>query len=216
VLVLNAPSNPTGGSIDAATIEQLAEVAERHDLAVVSDEIYTRLTYGDGGDAPSVGAHPALRARSIVVDGFSKTYAMPGFRLGYAILPPALVERFVTLAINGHTCTPVFTQRAGIAALTGPQDSVEARRVRYERRRNRVVAALADVLPSPPVSEATFYVWFELPDGVSAADLLAQARVALAPGAGFGSRGVGWARLSLAVTDETLDVGLERLRSALG
>jgi L-glutamine---4-(methylsulfanyl)-2-oxobutanoate aminotransferase len=145
----------------------------------------------------------------------SKQYGMAGWRLGFVVGHAEIVARVDLL--QDHHRAGIFTalQEAAIAALTGPQDSVEARRLRYERRRDRVASALEGLLPRPPVSEATFYVWLQLPDGVRAADLLAQARVALAPGAGFGSRGVGWARLSLAVTDETLDLGLERLRAAL-
>ena len=219
VLVLNAPSNPTGGSIDEATIERIAELAERHDLALVSDEIYTRLTYDDGGAAaPSVAAHPALRQRSIVVNGFSKTYAMPGFRLGYAIVPAALVERFVTLAINGHTCTPVFTQRAGVAALTGPQDSVERSRAEYRARRDLIVRGLNAIDGVIcPLPRGAFYAFPNLsavltPARTSAAAfvtrLLEEFGVAALQGTAFGARGEGHVRISFASGRADIDAAL--------
>ncbi|MFN2564208.1 MAG: pyridoxal phosphate-dependent aminotransferase [Gemmatimonadaceae bacterium] len=221
VLVLNAPSNPTGGSIDGATIERLAELAERHDLAVVSDEIYSRLTYDEGEAAqgvPSVGAHPALRPRSVLVNGFSKTYAMPGFRLGYAIVPPPLVERFTTLAINGHTCTPVFTQRAGIAALTGPQDAVSAARAEYRARRDVIVRGL-NAIPGVrcPEPRGAFYAFPDLsavlrPARLTVAQfvtrLLEEFGVAALQGTAFGARGEGHLRISFASGRADIDAAL--------
>jgi aminotransferase len=123
-----------------------------------------------------------------------------------------LVRRIETL--QDHAFAGIFrpVQEAGIAALTGPQDSVETRRAAYERRRDRALAALDGVEAR---SEGTFFVWFRLPDGVTVEQILAEHRVALAPGEGFGARGAGWARLSLAVTDEMLDLGLERLKVGL-
>jgi aspartate aminotransferase len=220
-LVVNAPSNPTGGSIDLRTLDRIAGIAERHDLAVVSDEIYTRLTYDDGTGAPSVGAHPALRPRSIVVNGFSKTYAMPGFRLGYAIVPPALVERFVTLAINGHTCTPVFTQRAGVAALTGPQEAVQASRAEYRARRDVIVPGLNSIpgvrCPEP---RGAFYAFPDLsavltPAGLTASQfvtrLLEEFGVATLQGTAFGGRGEGHIRISFASGRADIDTALRAL-----
>lgn len=225
VLALNAPSNPTGGSIDPPTIERLAELSERHDLAIVSDEIYARLSYAGAQDAPSVAAHPALRPRSIVVDGFSKTYAMPGFRLGYAILPPSLVERFTTLAINGHTCTPVFSQRAGLAALAGPQDAVRQMREEYRARRDLVVRALGAV-PGVrcPVPLGAFYAFPDLsavlePVGLSAARfvdrLLETYGVAALQGTAFGRRGEGHVRLSFAASQADLAAATDRIARAV-
>lgn len=226
VLALNAPSNPTGGSIDRETIDRLAELADRHDLAIVSDEIYARLSYrDDGAPAPSVAAHPALRARSIVVNGFSKTYAMPGWRLGYAILPPALVERFVTLAINGHTCTPVFTQRAGVAALTGSQEPVRAMLAEYRSRRDRIVRALREIPGARcPAPAGAFYAFPDFsarlaPAGLSAAAfvsrLLEEFGVAALQGSAFGRRGEGHVRLSFASAIADVERAVERVRACL-
>ena len=138
---------------------------------------------------------------------------MAGWRLGFALGNADLLHRIET--VQDHVFAGIFrpVQEAGIAALTGPQDSVEERRAAYERRRDRALAALSGLEAQ---SEGTFFVWFRLPEGLTVDRLLAEHRVALAPGEGFGARGAGWARLSLAVADETLDRGLDRLRAALG
>jgi aspartate/methionine/tyrosine aminotransferase len=143
----------------------------------------------------------------------SKSYGMAGWRLGFALGSAELVRRIENL--QDHAFAGIFrpVQEAGMAALTGPQDSVEERRATYERRRDLGVEALAGLEAR---SEGTFFVWFRLPDGVTAERLLVDHRVVVAPGEGFGARGAGWARLSLAVGDDTLDRGLERLRSAFG
>ena len=142
----------------------------------------------------------------------SKTYGMAGWRLGFALGNAELVRRIELR--QDHALAGIFRpiQEAGIAALTGPQDSVEERRATYERRRDRALAALEGIEAQ---SEGTFFVWFRLPEGVTVDQLLVEHRVAVAPGEGFGARGAGWARLSLAVSDEILDRGLERVRAAL-
>jgi len=223
VLILNAPGNPTGASLDTATIEAIATLAERHDLAIVSDEIYARLTY-DGHPAPSPAAHPLLRPRTIVVDGFSKAYAMTGWRLGFAILPPPLAERVVTLAVNGHSCTPVFVQRAGIAALTGPQRCVADTVAELTRRREIVTAGL-DAIPgvrcAPPAG--AFYAFPDFtsvlaPANLSiatfASQLLEGCGVATLPGTTFGAAGDGHLRLSFAAA-AGLRTALDRIRAAV-
>jgi aminotransferase len=134
---------------------------------------------------------------------------MAGWRLGFAVGNAELVARIETL--QNHQFAGIFmpVQHAAVAALTGPQDSVEARRATYERRRDRVLQTLPGAR-----SEGTFFAWLQLPRGTTAARLLEEQRVAVAPGEGFGARGAGWARLSLAVSDETLELGLERLAPA--
>ena len=140
----------------------------------------------------------------------SKTYGMAGWRIGFVLGNAEIVERINLL--NDHARVGIFAplQHAAIAALEGPQDSVEERVADYERRRD----ALAAALPEPPVCEGTFYVWLRLPEGLTAERLLDEHRVAVAPGEGFGPSGAGWARLSLAVADETLERGIERLAPA--
>jgi aminotransferase len=142
----------------------------------------------------------------------SKSYGMAGWRLGFVLGNAELVARIETL--QDHVFAGIFrpVQEAGIAALTGPQESVEERRATYERRRDRALSALAGLEAQ---SEGSFFVWFRLPARVTAEQLLVEHRVAVAPGEGFGDRGRGWARLSLAVTDDTLEAGLERLAAAL-
>jgi len=140
----------------------------------------------------------------------SKSYGMAGWRVGFVVGNAEVVERIDL--VNDHTRVGVFRpiQEASVAALTGPQDSVAERVSAYERRRDRVLE-IADT-----VCEGTFFMWFRLPEGLTVARLLDEYRVGLSPGEGFGPSGEGWARISLAVTDETLELGLERLASALG
>jgi aminotransferase len=141
----------------------------------------------------------------------SKSYGMAGWRIGFVVGNAEIVERVNLL--GDHTRVGIFRplQEAAVAALEGPQESVDERRAAYERRRDRLAAAL----PEPPVSEGTFYVWLRLPPRTSVERLLLDHRVALAPGEGFGPSGTGWARLSLAVSDELLDAGIARLAPAL-
>jgi aminotransferase len=136
---------------------------------------------------------------------------MAGWRIGFVVGNAEIVDRINQL--NDHTRVGIFAplQEAAIAALEGPQDSVEERRASYERRRDRLMAAL----PAPPVCEGTFYVWLQLPGGLDLEQLLREQRVALAPGEGFGPSGEGWARISLAVSDDALQRGIERLAPAL-
>ena len=140
----------------------------------------------------------------------SKSYGMAGWRVGFVLGNAEIVERINLL--NDHCRVGIFrpVQEAAIAALSGPQESVAERTATYQRRRDRVLEVV------DAVCEGTFYVWVELPDGLTVEELLTEHRVALAPGEGFGPSGAGWARLSLAVSDETLEAGLERLANALG
>ncbi|HEV2641360.1 MAG TPA: pyridoxal phosphate-dependent aminotransferase, partial [Candidatus Elarobacter sp.] len=233
VLIVNAPHNPTGGSIDQPTIDRIAELAEAHDLAVISDEIYARLTYDERGapavPAPSLAAHPALRPRTLLVDGFSKTYAMTGWRLGYLVVPPSLVSRVTTLAINGHTCTPEFVQRAGIAALTGPAEPIRRMHAELAARRQVLVGGLAEipgVRCAPP--PGAFYAFADFSEllartGLTATELasrmLQEHGVAALAGTAFGAGGEGHLRLSFAGARAELERAIPRIRecaTALG
>jgi L-glutamine---4-(methylsulfanyl)-2-oxobutanoate aminotransferase len=175
----------------------------------VHDFAYGDLVF-DGRARESFLATPGAREVGVEMFSMSKTYGMAGWRLGFVVGNAEVVTRMDMLSNHGRAGIFAPLQEAGIAALNGPQSSVDERRDRYQARRDRVLAAL----PLEAVSEGTFYVWLTLPDGVAVERLLAEARVALAPGEGFGSRGAGMARLSLAVDDETLDEGLERLAAA--
>lgn len=225
VIAVNAPHNPTGGSIDQATIDRIAELAERHDLMVISDEIYARLTYDESGapaaPAPSLAAHPSLAPRTLLVDGFSKTYAMTGWRLGYLALPPSLVARVTTLGINGHTCTPEFTQRAAIAALTGPQEPIHEMHAELAARRRILVDGLAAIpgvrCAPPPGAFYAFADFSELlaPRGLSATELAARMLqehgVAALAGTAFGAGGEGHLRMSFATARAELERALPRI-----
>jgi aminotransferase len=209
-MYLNFPSNPTAATVPDGLFEEAAQWAERSEAWVLHDFAYGDLVF-DGRNPQSFLAVDGARNVGIELFSMSKTYGMAGWRLGFALGNAELVRRIELL--QDHVFAGIFRpiQEAGIAALTGPQDSVEERRATYERRRDRVLAALAGIELQ---SEGTFFIWFRLPDDMTADHLLTEHQVAVAPGEGFGTRGDGWARLSLAVSDELLERGLERLRAA--
>ena len=207
---LNYPSNPCAVCAPRDAFVVAVTYARRAGAVVVHDFAYGDLVF-DGRAPESFLATVGAKDVGVEMFSLSKTYGMAGWRLGFVVGNAEVVARVELL--QDHARAGIFrgVQEAGIAALTGPQDSVEERRARYEARRDGVRAALGSHL----VSEGTFYVWLELPEGVTPESLLREQRVAVAPGEGFGALGAGWARLSLAVTDETLSVGLERLSRAL-
>jgi aminotransferase len=190
--------------------EETVAWASRTQTWVLHDFAYGDLVF-DARRPQSFLATEGAREVGLELFSMSKSYGMAGWRLGFAIGNAELVARIEDL--QNHVFAGIFmpVQYAGIAALTGPQDTVVARRALYEGRRNRVLAALPGV---DARCEGTFFVWFRLPDGITCEHLLEQHRVAVAPGEGFGSRGAGWARLSLATPDDRLDLGLERLAAA--
>ena len=222
-IVLNLPGNPTGGVATADALRRVAELAQRHDLSVISDEVYGRIRYD--GRVDSIAALPGMLERTIIVDSFSKSYNMTGWRLGFGVVPAALVERVTTLVVNGTSCTPPFVQLAGLAALTGPQDAVMAAVARLERRRDWLVDGL-NGLPGIRCArpEGAFYAFPDVRNveeraGLSteqlAALLLDTHGVAVLPGTGFGPGGAGHLRLSFAVPPANLDLALERLRECI-
>jgi aminotransferase len=207
---LNYPSNPCSVCVPPGTFEAAVAYANRTGAAVVHDAAYADLVF-DGRAPVSFLASPGARDVGVELWSMSKTYGMAGWRIGFVVGNAEIVERINQL--NDHSRVGIFMplQEAAVAALAGPEDSVEERRATYERRRDTLAAAL----PEPPVCEGTFYVWLRLPEGLTVEQLLAENRVALAPGEGFGPSGEGWARASLAVSDETLARGIERLAPAL-
>jgi len=206
---LNYPSNPCAVAAPAGAFERAVEFARATGSAIVHDFAYGDLVF-DGREPQSFLATPGAKEIGIEMFSMSKSYGMAGWRLGFVVGNAEIVERINLL--NDHCRVGVFRpiQQAAIAALTGPQDSVAERRDTYQRRRDRVREALPHT-----VCEGTFYVWFELPPHLTADQLLTEHRLAVAPGEGFGPSGAGWARISLAVTGETLELGLERLVQAL-
>jgi aminotransferase len=211
---LNYPSNPCAVAAPAGAFEEAVAFARQTGAAVVHDFAYGDLVF-DGRRPESFLAVDGAREVGVEMFSMSKSYGMAGWRLGFVVGNAEIVARIDLLQDHVRAGVFVPVQEAAVAALRGPQESVAERSARYEARRDRVVAALAGLLPEPPVSEATFYVWARLPDGITAASLLAEHRIAVAPGEGFGPSGAGRVRLSVALTDEQLELGLERLVRAL-
>jgi aminotransferase len=208
-LYLNYPSNPCAVCAPPGTFESAVRWADRTGGAVVHDAAYMDLVY-DGREPQSFLATPGAKDVGVEMWSMSKTYGMAGWRVGFVLGNAEIVERINLL--NDHNRVGILApiQAATIAALEGPQDSVADRVAAYGRRRDVVAAAL----PEPIVCEGTFFVWLRLPEGLTAESLLLEHRVAVAPGEGFGPSGAGWARLSLAVSDETIELGAERLQRA--
>jgi aspartate/methionine/tyrosine aminotransferase len=222
-LVVNLPGNPTGGVASPDALSALAQLALRHDLTVISDEVYGRIRYD--GHQDSIAALPGMLERTVIVDSFSKTYSMTGWRLGFGVVPAPLVERVTTLVVNGTSCTPPFVQLAGLAALTGSQESVAEAVRSLERRRDWLVDGL-NGLPGVRCNrpDGAFYAFpdvrkIEQRAGLSteqlAARLLEEHGVAALPGTGFGPAGTGHLRLSFAVPVADLDLALERIRECI-
>jgi aminotransferase len=205
---LNYPSNPCAVAVPDGAFETAIDYARETGAAVVHDFAYGDLVF-DGREPKSFLATPGAKDVGVEMFSMSKSYGMAGWRVGFVVGNAEIVERINLL--NDHCRVGIFRpiQEASIAALTGPQDSVAERRNTYQRRRDRVIEVLG-----PQVCEGTFYIWLELPDGVTAESLLTEHRVVVAPGEGFGPSGEGFVRLSLAVSDETLELGLERLAAA--
>jgi aminotransferase len=209
-LYLNYPSNPCAACAAPGVFAAAVDYAGRTGTWIVNDGAYLDLVF-DGREPESFLATPGGKDVGVEMFSMSKSYGMAGWRIGFVVGNAEVVERINQL--NDHTRVGIFAplQEAAIAALEGPQDSVASRRDEYRRRRDTLAAAL----PEPPVCEGTFYVWLRLPDGLTADRLLVEQRVAVAPGEGFGPSGEGWVRLSLAVTDDVLRLGIERLAPAL-
>ena len=220
LIILNSPSNPTGGVMPQADLEHIAKKAMQYDCWVMSDEIYGRVTY-DGLVVPSIASIAGMQSRTIIVDGFSKTYAMTGWRLGYGIMPRELADRVGLLLTHSVGSTAQFTQFAGVAAILGQQDEVAAVTAEYQRRRDVIVAGLND-LPGfhCKTPQGAFYAFPNIKStGMTSNELanliLDKASVALLPGSSFGEHGEGYLRLSYATSIETIQLGLERIRPVL-
>jgi aspartate aminotransferase len=217
ILFLNTPQNPTGGVIDAGRLAALAQLAEANELIVVVDEIYRPFNYG-APPVPSILTIPGMRERTILVDGFSKAYAMTGWRLGYGLLPTPLAARFALLALNDHACVPAFVQRAGIAALTGTQEPLHSMINEFAARRQLIsdrLSAIPGVRIDAPAG--AFYAFPNVSAATEAAGitvaqlasrLLNDYGVALLPGTAFGAGGEGYLRLSFATGRADLDRAL--------
>ena len=216
LVILNSPQNPTGGVVPLEDLVETARLIEASNAWVLSDEVYSRMLYE--GAFASIASLPGMLERTILLDGLSKTYAMTGWRCGFAAVPPALVDPLVRFFVNSTSCVPPFVQHAGIAALTGPQDEPDSMIREFKRRRDVVVAGLNDL---PGVScrlpLGAFYVFpnvadVPIPAEELASRLLEEAGVAVLAGTAFGRVGEPNLRLSYANSVENLNLALDRMR----
>jgi aspartate aminotransferase len=220
LVVINSPHNPTGAILSPAQLDSIAEVVRGTNAWILSDEVYSCVGY----ETPfcSIASIPDMLERTVMLDSMSKTYAMTGWRCGYAAVPDALVEPVTHLIVNSTSCVPPFIQRAAIAALTGPQDAVETMRAEFQRRRDLTVERL-NRMPRISCSRpaGAFYVYprvseAEAAHGGGLADrLLTEAGVAALPGAAFGDPGSGHLRLSFAASPAQLSAALDRIEQLL-
>jgi aspartate/methionine/tyrosine aminotransferase len=221
LLIINSPANPTGGVTPKAEIDKLVKgLAQFPDVAIMSDEIYAQMTY-DGLAHQTLLAYPEIRDRLILLDGWSKTYAMTGWRMGYSIWPKALYEAARKLAVNSYSCVNASAQFAGLAALTGPQEAVTSMVEEFDRRRKIVVKGL-NALPGMRAAtpKGAFYAFPNIAETgwkakPLASALLEEAGVATIGGPDFGVFGEGYIRLSYANSAENIRRALERMRDFL-
>jgi len=220
LVILNSPGNPTGGVMPEEDLKDIAETAQKFNFWVMSDEIYARVAY-DHAVVPSIASLPGMMERTIIVDGFSKTYAMTGWRLGYGIMPKDLAQCVQLLLTHSVGCTAEFVQVAGIEALTGPQDQAQAAVDEYQRRRDIIVQGLNDIRGvSCQRPQGAFYVFpniksFDLPSSEIANLLLEEANVAVLPGSSFGKYGEGYLRLVYSNSVENIQRAMEQIKTVL-
>lgn len=219
LIIINSPANPTGGVLTPDDINRIADLVRDKDIIVLSDEIYDRMIYE--GEPLSIASLPGMRDQTVILDGFSKTYAMTGWRLGYGVMNTFLAEKITKMMVNSNSCTAAFTQMAGIEALNGPQDEVLRMVAEFKARRDLIVAGLNSI---PGVScllpKGAFYAFpnvssFGKPSKEIAEYLLEHAGVACLGGTAFGSYGEGHLRLSYANSRENLQKAVEKMDKAL-
>ena len=216
LIIINSPQNPCGSALGQEEIKRIADLVKDHDdLYVLADEIYKDILYD--GEHHSIASIPGMAERTIILDGFSKSYAMTGWRLGYGIMPDELVPHVTKLAVNSVSCAASFSQRAAIAALEGPRDEVQARVAEFDRRRRLITDGLRSIpglkCPEP---EGAFYVFPNIEEtGLSSGEFedraMNEAGVALLSGAAFGQFGEGYVRLSYANSQDNIQKALDRL-----
>jgi aspartate/methionine/tyrosine aminotransferase len=220
MIILNFPENPTGGVLTKENLEAIADrVKNRDDLIIVSDEVYSRIIYE--GEHKSIASLPGMKEKTVIIDGFSKTYAMTGWRLGYGVMRKDLAEKITQLMINSNSCTCAFAQMAGVEALRGPQDEAERMVEEFKRRREVIVSGLNKIEGiTCKKPQATFYVFpnvkgvkmdsKKLPDF-----LLEKAGVAALAGTAFGKYGEGYLRFSFANSIPNIEKALTQIEEAL-
>jgi len=219
LLILNTPHNPCGSSLMKNEMEEIAEIAEEHNLWVMSDEIYSKIIYE--GQHYSMLSIPRMRERTIMIHGFSKTYAMTGWRLGYAIGDAKVIANMTRLQVNIASCAAAFSQIAGIEALRGPQDAVSMMAAEYRKRRDAIVRALNSIKGlTCKTPTGAFYVFPNIrKTGMKSKDLmlhlLNKAHVAVVHGTAFGKYGEGYLRFSYATSLDNIKVGMEKVKAAV-
>jgi len=219
LLIINSPANPTGSLLTEEDLKEIAGAIKDKDIFVLSDEIYSRIVYQ--GSAKSIAALPGMKDKTIILDGFSKTFCMTGWRLGYGIMHESIAEKMTKLLINSNSCTAHFVQIAGIEALKGPQDSVDAMVKEFRHRRDVIVDglnAINGITCKKP--DGAFYAFPNITGtGLKSSELadylLQEAGVAVLDGAAFGNAGTGHIRISYATSLDLIYAGLERIEKAL-
>ncbi len=221
LLIINSPANPTGGYVPREEMDKLAAGLEEHPhVAIMSDEIYDRMLY-DGREHVSMLEYESLSDRLILLNGWSKTYAMTGWRMGYGVWPKGMIELATRFSINCHSCVNAAVQFAGIAALTGPQDAVDAMVAAFDERRRVIMRELNQIAGFSCVEPAgAFYAFPNISEtGISARELqdrlLNEAGVALIAGTSFGVQGEGYVRFSYANSTENILIAIERIKASL-
>lgn len=220
LLIINSPANPTGGVLTAEDIGRIADLIRGKNIVVLADEIYDRIVY-DGARPVSIAAQPGMKDWTIILDGFSKTYAMTGWRIGYGLMHRELADRIAQLMVNSNSCTAAFTQKAAQEALTGPQDAAEAMVAEFKKRRDIIVDGLNSI-PGITCKRplGSFYVFPNIKGlGLSSQELEAflmeKAGVAALSGTAFGKYGEGYLRLSYANSVENIEKALEKIAAAV-
>lgn len=215
LLIINSPQNPTSGIIPPADLKAIADIVVDKGIPVLADEIYSRILYE--GAFQSISVYEGMQDQTIILDGFSKTYAMTGWRIGYGVMPRSLADQFGLLMVNSNSCTATFTQRAALAALQGPQDDVHAMVAEFKRRRDIFVTGLREIpdirCPRPG---GAFYLFPNVADlGLSSQEfadyLLYEGNVAALSGHGFGAFGEGHIRFSFANSVANIQTALDRI-----
>lgn len=219
LLILNSPHNPTGGMLNRKDLEAIAQLSHHYNFTILADEIYSRMVYD--GEFQSIAALPGMKERTVILDGFSKTYAMTGWRLGYAVAPIEIAQKLEQLMVNSNSCTCSFTQMAGLTALTSSQQVVNEMIEAFRKRRDLIVDGLNAVKGVSCLKPSgAFYAFpniraLPLDDRSLATYLLEHAGVSVLAGSSFGRHGTGYLRLSYANSVENIHEGIERMSRAI-
>ncbi len=218
LIIVNSPQNPTGSVITKSELEDISELAEEHDVFIVSDEIYSKMTYDTTHYTPT--ARDEAKERTVLLDGFSKYYAMTGWRLGYMVVPQMMAERLNDFLVSAISCTAAFTQWAGVEALTGDQGFIPKMMARFKEKRDRIVKGLNSIPGfTCLVPKGAFYAFPNITEtGMTSQEcadhLLHKAGVAALPGTAFGPYGEGYLRFSYAATLENIDGAVKRIKES--